>query len=1635
MASQIRPTRLDVTDRFPMLGFTILTDGPPRLAEVVIATGIDLFTKPEGRTSANFYSSREHGLLSLPKRDAVYVVPPDVLARFIAADRLWFGLATASPPAASDWTVDVLPSEASPYVSLSGLSDRALRRVRMFPTRGASGGYGGGSRAGVLDWAGDRVRAGAAPAPAAQPAPANGAPAPAASDVPYDDGFGPLPPLTAAETPPASPVAPPEADADAIGIDGPVLDDSVPPQAMALGSRPRALTAAEYPGVTRIMPSPAYSGRGGQAIDRIVIHITGAPQSPHIGSWFAREEANSSAHYMVDQNGEIIQFVREQDKAWHAGSANRRSIGIEHVAIQQGGARYGSTTYPYTPPTDAEYRASAALVAHLCRKYGLTPDRTTIIGHREADTSTTHTACPDGAWDWDGYMALVAQCYAALPATGLGRGLARGLEIDPETMGIEGPAHSEAAPVQAAALALTAKDYDRASRTAPSPAFTAGRSQAIDRIVIHITDAPTTSSTVNHFTRADANSSAHYLVGQDGEIVQFVSEADTAWHARGVNGRSIGIEHVAVKQGGATYGSTTFPHMPPTDTQYCESAALVSHLCQKYGLTPDRTTIIGHREADANTTHTSCPDGAWNWDHFMELVTNQYCAPQPALAQSRAYARAESWSGPRAMSGGGETVEIKYRVFIPSPLIKGPNSDYDFGPIASGEDFSGDGRGFSYDGGTSRGEITATLTLGADGGISDLRTVDRHWGESKAYDSTYTYHVAGKPDWWVDKHAGHTPSRHATLAADDDNLKIYRGASGTTRNILAMTSQSAVVSIYLSGSLPLVSPSPAIDADIAIYLKRGANGIEAMVVGDHDGFPCHELYINGQLIFGYDPVAAGNGPTSLLPPTDREVSTGWIAVPSRAPAVAQGLGVARGLTARTLVFKDRPASEPWHMVDYDRVTLTEVSWSDAPDTPVAFVCMGHVSIDFDGSPTAYHPDDTGDDHLANAGDATSGWYGVVAMKPTDPLVANGTVLIDQRPERLFKGEYPVIQQEKNGDPRPGYYVSQTSRAADRSLANHLQRRYLDASSVAYGALSGKLKGLGVGLGDFGLAVRNDRNLQSGFWMADSGGRNSYALGECAQKVGTNLGGSGRGNRFNNNFPVSILVFPGTSTTSRDDPPPSEADIASRVTAIMTELCLADNARELALLMAFNEVRPGQRPPGKAGLDAYLADPANTPLPRNYATIVEGLRNFNFNVREPAAAQGLSRRAPAHALDTMDWSINWDDVEQIPQPSDMGCWATAAAMLKGWRDRQSVSPQLLASCNGFESSLSGGLSPGDKQAFADSVGLIVHPNACYTAEGFRDVLEANGPVWVTAKVPFVHAIVVTGMYSAGGVTYVRITDPLDREVGAPGAPGARPMTHVTGSRYIMTYDNFAAEFEAAGDIDRIQLLHTGGTHGHTANRGNARAMGPAANYALALSDAGATETATLAPSTPPTPAQAPAGDASLGVGTSLTRQASGKNGRRYDLAQLAGMVLPANALAGGAGAPALPGERVVLDDWPYIEGPSGRTQAGVAIDWKYQGGAVGDVAIAPIEGQVLDGWSAAVKADISLNGSMPERTHLKVRVTTVFSRQDEEDQVAVTDVILMGDGRQQTRHGADRAPAEPLPPEPAAPDAPPQLLRA
>lgn len=1102
MAAQLRPNRMAVTDRQPMLSFTIRAGNVPRVGEIVLAINPLLFTQKEGRTPATFYNSREQGLLSIPSGEAVFMLPPAALARFVGADRLWFGLATASAPTANDWTVDVQPNGNSPYVSLAGLSDRALRRVRMFPS-----GNGAGSKGPLLVWAGDRAQPGttAVPLPAAPPAaspqPAtNVAPQPATppNDVHYDDGFGPLPPL-----------------------------QSAPPAAPAAGPTPAPAPTAPVAPMAPI-PAPVAQGMSGDA------------------------------------------------------------------------------------------------------------------GYRTAEQRRSFTGAPP--------ILGVSRAATRRIATSSSPAWAHSLSSDPEAYDIDQPPNSDdgsfaEAPAIASALALGARENSLVTRTEASPYFDEGRSgKTIDRIIIHITDGRTVQSTVNHFLNNPKKVSAHYLIGQNGEVVQFVSEADTARHCAGWNQRSIGIEHVAVKVGGADYLNGHVDALPPTELQYETSAALVASLCDKYQLPINRTTIIGHREANTSTGHKDCPDGNWDWDYYMRLVSSRTCQPQDT-SQSLCHAL-------RGFAARGLADEI--------PLDPG---------------------------------------------------------------------VGG-------------------LSIGTDALEIG--------DIILTTTDSARSGIIRAGSGAEVSHA-------MLYVGQGGQVIEAIPGGVQ------------------------------LRPLTEALADARLAVAFRLPGL-------------------------------DETQKLQVAEAAARYLDRGFNYVG--------------------------------------------LIRCGGYLIDRRACDVLSGD-----------------------AAERC------RRFV-----------GRIE-----LGD-----------------------------------GTD----------NENFFCSQLVTQAFK------------DIGKPIISVPPHWVPPGDLANLST---------GTMPPGTLAYVGHLK-----------ATIPS--RAFFGTSLALSAAQGV-----APALDAGDWTINWDQVQMTPQPTDMGCWATAAAMVIGWRDDQSVDPRLLARFAGYEPQVENGLTAAVKRTFAEQVGLVVEPNACYTPDGFREILEANGPIWVTARVSqpvsYYHAVVATGMYRQDGQYFVRITDPQDRVVGTPGRPGTRtlPLTHTTGSRYIMSWDDFASEFEAAGDVDRIQLLHSGGTFGHTINRGSAAGAG----YALGSEPAAA--------------------GGEFGNGVSLTRRTENRGNRSYDLGQLAGLVQPANTLASGSGQPRMTGQRITLDDWPYIDGPSGRTSAPVTIDWAWQGGAVGDVAIAPGQGEVLDDWSAQVCADIGRAAGTPERASLKLRITTTFRHPGEEDQVAVTEVVLNGDGRFQTTHGADSPP--------------------
>ena len=244
--------------------------------------------------------------------------------------------------------------------------------------------------------------------------------------------------------------------------------------------------------------------------------------------------------------------------------------------------------------------------------------------------------------------------------------------------------------------------------------------------------------------------------------------------------------------------------------------------------------------------------------------------------------------------------------------------------------------------------------------------------------------------------------------------------------------------------------------------------------------------------------------------------------------------------------------------------------------------------------------------MGNAGNAAQGWFGVMSLRPDDSLVTSKRALIDQTAPK-FKGKFPVIQQAKNGDPNPGYYVSTTPQAHGPA---HHQNSYIDASRIPFGALDGRLQRLGFSPGDYGLAVRHDENLQSAFYFADAGA-SRFALGECSHRVGKDLGGSGRASHFNNNFPGSFIIFPRSgSLLPKMILELSDTTIESGLRPRLFDLSQASNAQDLTLLMGFNEVAPPTLPRGKEKLAEYLGRPGR-PKPHNYVTILLGLATFGF----------------------------------------------------------------------------------------------------------------------------------------------------------------------------------------------------------------------------------------------------------------------------------------------------------------------------------------------------------------------------------------------------------------------------------------
>jgi N-acetylmuramoyl-L-alanine amidase len=150
--------------------------------------------------------------------------------------------------------------------------------------------------------------------------------------------------------------------------------------------------------VKAVHPSPNHGERRGFAApDMLLLHYTGMQNSEAALRRLCEESSEVSCHYLVFEDGKIVQLVPESRRAWHAGESfwdgesdiNSRSIGIE---ICNPGHDYG---YPDFPKKQIE--SVIALCNDIVQRRKIRADR--VLAH--SDIAPDRKQDPGEKFPWD----------------------------------------------------------------------------------------------------------------------------------------------------------------------------------------------------------------------------------------------------------------------------------------------------------------------------------------------------------------------------------------------------------------------------------------------------------------------------------------------------------------------------------------------------------------------------------------------------------------------------------------------------------------------------------------------------------------------------------------------------------------------------------------------------------------------------------------------------------------------------------------------------------------------------------------------------------------------------------------------------------------------------------------------------------------------------------------------------------------------------------------------------------------------------------------------------------------------------------------------------------------------------------
>jgi N-acetylmuramoyl-L-alanine amidase len=134
----------------------------------------------------------------------------------------------------------------------------------------------------------------------------------------------------------------------------------------------------------------------GCAVDALILHYTGMPSAAAALERLCDPDAKVSAHYLIDEDGSVVQLVPEARRAWHAGVSewqgrarlNDCAIGLELV---NPGHEWG-----YRPFTEAQYAVCIELCRGILARWPIPPRR--VLAH--SDVAPARKQDPGELFDW-----------------------------------------------------------------------------------------------------------------------------------------------------------------------------------------------------------------------------------------------------------------------------------------------------------------------------------------------------------------------------------------------------------------------------------------------------------------------------------------------------------------------------------------------------------------------------------------------------------------------------------------------------------------------------------------------------------------------------------------------------------------------------------------------------------------------------------------------------------------------------------------------------------------------------------------------------------------------------------------------------------------------------------------------------------------------------------------------------------------------------------------------------------------------------------------------------------------------------------------------------------------------------------